>query len=85
MTGHTLDHMGSGTSRTRDHPEPCRDVLNIVTAEETTIVDAVLSGKVDHDDLDTFLNYTTIADHDIDPGVIHLVETIDTLLEERNI
>lgn len=77
--------MGSSTCRTRDCPEPCRDVLNIVTAEETTIVDAVSNGNLDHDDINAFLTYVTAADHDIDPGLIHLVEIIDTLLEERNI
>lgn len=85
MISYNLDHMGSGSYRTRDYPEPCRDVLTIVTAEETTIVDAVSSGKLDHDDIDAFLDYATDADHDIDPGVIHLVEIVETLLEERNI
>lgn len=85
MTGYKCSHMGSGTFRTRDYPEPCRDVLTIVTAEETTIVDAVSSGKLDHDDIDTFLNHATATDTDIDPGMIHLVKIIDTLLEQRNI
>jgi hypothetical protein len=76
--------MGSGTDRTCDCPEPYHAVLNIVTAEETTIVDAVSSGELDHNDIDTFLDYATAADHDLDFGLVHLVRIVDTLLEERN-
>lgn len=77
--------MSSGTNRTCDCPEPYHAVLNIVTAEETTIVDAVSSGELDHNDINTFLDYATAADHDVDSGTIHLVRIIDTLLEKRDI
>ncbi|TKX87185.1 hypothetical protein EXE43_04535 [Halorubrum sp. SS5] len=74
--------MGSDSRRTRDCPEPCRDVLNIVSAEETTLVDAVSSGELDRRDIETFLRYA--ADHDVEPGIVPLVKIVDTLLEERN-
>ncbi|OYR53886.1 hypothetical protein DJ73_06180 [Halorubrum sp. Ea1] len=76
--------MSSGTCFARDCPEQYRDVINIVEAEETTIVDAVLTGKLEQDDLDTFLEYVAVADREIEPSLIHLVEIVDTLLEKRD-
>ncbi|MDB9252995.1 hypothetical protein [Halorubrum ezzemoulense] len=75
--------MGSDSRRTHECPEPCRDVLNIVSAEETTLVDAVSSGDLDRRDIETFLRYA--VDHDVDPGTVHLVKIVDALIEERNI
>ncbi|TKX56523.1 hypothetical protein EXE44_13655 [Halorubrum sp. SS7] len=75
--------MGSDSRRTFDCPEPCRDVLNIVLAEETTLVDAVSSGELNRRDIETFLHYA--ADHDVEPGIVPLVKIVDTLLEERNV
>ena len=77
--------MDSGTSLTHDRPERCRDVVDVVEAEQTTIVDAVLTGKLDQGDLDTFLEWIAAADDEIDPGVIHLITIANTLLETRDI
>jgi hypothetical protein len=76
--------MGSNARHAGDYPKPCRDVLEIVTAEETTIVDGLSREILDYDDIDVFLNYAAAADHDIDTGVVRLVEIIDTLLRERD-
>jgi hypothetical protein len=73
--------MGSSSRRTREFPAPCREVLNTVTTEDTTLVDALSRGKLDHDDIERFLD--TASEHDIDPGLIRLVEIIDSLLEEH--
>lgn len=66
---------------TSDCPGACRDVLNVVATEEATLVDAVLTGDLEHDDIKTFL--TDAADCDVDPGLIHFVEVVETLLEEH--
>ena len=75
--------MESDSRHTRNCPEPCRDVLNIVSTEETTLVDAVSSGDLDHSDIETFLRHA--ADQDVEPGIVQLVKIVDTLLEERNV
>lgn len=75
--------MESGSGCTRDWPESCYDVFTVVSAEETTLVDAVSSGNLDRGDIETFLRYA--ADHDVDPGIVHLVSIIDSLLEEYDV
>lgn len=76
--------MEPGSRRMSDCPEPCADVLDIATAEETTLVDAISSERLDREDLRAFLNHADAAVHDIDPGLIHLIKIIDTLLEEHD-
>lgn len=75
--------MGSGSRRTRDWPESCYNVLTVVSTEETTLVNAVSRGDLDRRDIETFLRYA--ADHDVDPGLVHLVSIINSLLEEHNV
>lgn len=76
--------MSSGICLARDCPEQYRDVIDIVETEETTIVDAGLTGKLEQEDLDQFLDHVAVADHEVDPSLIYLVEIVDTLLEERD-
>lgn len=78
------DHMSTSICFAGDCPEQCRDVITIVAAEETTIVDAVSTGKLDKGDLDTFVEYVTGADCEIGPGLIHLIGIVNTLLEEHD-
>ncbi|WP_435100167.1 hypothetical protein [Halorubrum sp. N11] len=76
--------MSSGICLADDCPEQYRDVIDIVDAEETTIVDTGLTGKLEQEDLDMFLDNVFVADHEVDPGLIHLVEIVDTLLEKSD-
>lgn len=76
--------MTSGICPPRDCPEQYRDIIDIVEAEETTIVDAGLTGRLEQEDLNLFLDHVAVADHEVDPSLIHLVEIVDTLLEQRD-
>lgn len=77
--------MEPGSCHMDDCPEACDDVLNIATAEETTLVDAVSSGRLDHDDLGTFLAHADTAAHDVDRGLVRLVKIITALLEKHGV
>lgn len=77
--------MASGTYLTHDCPEQCRDVVDVVEAEQTTVVDAALTGKLDQGDFNTFREHMASADDEIDPEVIHLIAIANTLLETRDI
>lgn len=74
--------MGSGAYHSRDCPEQYWNVVEVIISEETTIVDAVATGELDRDDLDTFSDYVAASDRDLDPGLVHLIKIVTTLLEE---
>lgn len=76
--------MGSGICLGRDYPEQYRDIIDIMQAKETTIVDAVLTGTLEQRTLDKFLEYVAAADQEVDPEIIHLIKIVDALLEEHN-
>lgn len=74
--------MGSGAYRSCDCPEQYWKVVEVLRAEETTIVDAVATGELDHHDLNTFCNCVAAGERDLDPGLTHLVKIVTRLLEE---
>jgi hypothetical protein len=67
---------------TRDCPDSYYHIVTVVTAEETTLVDALSSGELDHDDVEAFLSYAD--EHNVDPGLVHLVKIVDGLLEDHS-
>jgi hypothetical protein len=75
--------MSAGRVLPQDCPDRCRAVVATAEAEHHTLVDAVLTGDLDLGDLEVFLQYTTTSDHDIDAGLVRIVEIIHELLQQH--